>query len=80
MVMLVVGGIGHFPGAILGAFITVSLNELLSPLGAYRAVTMGALVVILVLALHDGVMGLWRRKKTVPGQPGPARMVPSADQ
>ncbi len=59
MIMLVVGGIGHFPGAILGALITVTANELLAPLGAYRAVTMGALVVILVLALPNGVMGFW---------------------
>jgi branched-chain amino acid transport system permease protein len=57
MVMLVVGGIGRFPGAILGAIITVTVNEMLSPLGSYRAVTMGALVVILVLALPNGVMG-----------------------
>ena len=61
MVMLVVGGIGHFPGAILGAVITVTANELLAPLGSYRAVTMGALVVILVLALPNGVMGFWTK-------------------
>ncbi len=59
MVMVVVGGIGKFPGAILGAFITVTANELLAPLGTYRAVTMGALVVILVLLLPNGVMGFW---------------------
>jgi branched-chain amino acid transport system permease protein len=59
MVMLVVGGIGRFPGAILGAFITVTANELLAPLGTYRAVTMGALVVILVLLFPNGIMGLW---------------------
>ncbi len=64
MVMLVVGGIGHFPGAILGAFITVTANELLAPLGSYRAVTMGALVVILVLALPNGVMGFWTKPST----------------
>jgi len=61
MVMLVVGGIGRFPGAILGAIITVTVNEMLSPLGSYRAVTMGALVVILVLALPNGVMGLFAK-------------------
>lgn len=61
MVMLVVGGIGRFPGTILGAFITVTANELLAPLGTYRAVALGALVVILVLALPNGVMGLWIR-------------------
>ncbi len=59
MVMLVVGGIGRFPGAILGAFITVTANELLAPLGTYRAVALGALVVILVLLLPNGVMGFW---------------------
>ena len=30
--------------------------------GAYRAVAMGALVVILVLLLPDGVMGFWLKK------------------
>ncbi len=62
MVMLVVGGIGQFPGSILGAFITVTAAELLAPLGAYRAVAMGALVVILVLLLPNGVMGVFKRK------------------
>jgi len=57
MVMMLVGGLGHFPGAIVGAFLVVAGSELMSPLGAYRAVTMGALVVILVLALPNGVMG-----------------------
>jgi len=57
MVMMLVGGLGHFPGTIIGAFLVVASSELMSPLGAYRAVTMGALVVILVLALPNGVMG-----------------------
>ena len=70
MVMLVVGGIGHFPGAILGAVITVTANELLAPLGSYRAVTMGALVVILVLALPNGVMGFWTKPLSARAQQG----------
>ena len=70
MVMLVVGGIGHFPGAILGAIITVTANELLAPLGSYRAVTMGALVVILVLALPNGVMGFWTKPLSVGAKQG----------
>ena len=70
MVMLVVGGIGHYPGAILGAIITVTINELLAPLGSYRAVTMGALVVILVLALPNGVMGFWNKTETATVQEG----------
>jgi branched-chain amino acid transport system permease protein len=62
MVMMLVGGLGHYPGAILGAFLVVAGSELMAPLGAYRAVTMGALVVILVLALPDGVMGLFLKR------------------
>ena len=37
-------------------------SELMAPLGAYRAVAMGALVVILVLALPNGVMGLFLKR------------------
>jgi branched-chain amino acid transport system permease protein len=61
MIMLVIGGIGEYPGAILGAFITVTLNEMLSPLGPYRPLMLGALVVVLVLILPDGVVGLIRK-------------------
>ncbi len=64
MVMLLVGGLGHFPGAILGSFLVVAGSELMSPLGAYRAVAMGGLVVVLVLALPDGVMGLFIKRST----------------
>jgi branched-chain amino acid transport system permease protein len=69
MVMMLVGGLGHYPGAILGAFLVVAGSELMAPLGAYRAVTMGALVVILVLALPNGVMGLFLKR--------PARTAPA---
>jgi branched-chain amino acid transport system permease protein len=61
MVMLVIGGIGKFPGAILGAILTVSINQLLAPLGSYRPMILGALVVVLVLLLPDGVIGLAER-------------------
>ena len=62
MVMLVIGGLGRFPGTILGAFLIVTVSELLAPLGTYRTVTMGALVVILVLLLPNGVMGIWLKR------------------
>jgi branched-chain amino acid transport system permease protein len=59
MVMLVAGGLGRFPGVIPGAFLVVAVGEMLAPLGTYRAVTMGGLVVILVLLLPNGIMGPW---------------------
>ena len=61
MIMLVIGGIGQFPGAILGAIVTVTINEMLSPLGPYRPLTLGAMVVVLTLLLPDGVIGLSRK-------------------
>jgi branched-chain amino acid transport system permease protein len=62
MVMILAGGLGHFPGAVIGSFLVVAGSEMMAPLGAYRAVTMGALVVFLVLALPDGVMGLFLKR------------------
>ncbi len=66
MVMILVGGLGQFPGVILGAFFVVTAGELMNPLGVYRDVIMGALAVILVLTLPKGVMGLFL--KTSPGK------------
>jgi branched-chain amino acid transport system permease protein len=89
MIMLVIGGVGKFPGAILGAIVTVSLNELLSPLGHYRPMILGALVVILVLFLPDGIVGLAERllgktgRSPVPAEAGAAsgaETVPTADE
>jgi branched-chain amino acid transport system permease protein len=70
MVMMLVGGLGHFPGAVIGAFLVVAGSELMAPLGAYRAVAMGALVVILVLALPNGVMGPFLKRSTRKMVPG----------
>jgi len=58
MVMMLMGGLGQFPGVILGAFIVVTGGEFMNQLGAYRDVVMGGLAVILVLALPKGIMGL----------------------
>jgi len=58
MIMLVIGGVGKFPGAIIGSFITISINEMLSPLGPYRPIILGAMVIVLVLLLPDGIIGL----------------------
>ena len=68
MIMILVGGLGHFPGAVIGSFLVVVASELMSPLGVYRAVTMGAMVVILVLALPDGVMGLFSKRINKPAK------------
>jgi len=56
MIMIVIGGIGKYPGVVVGAVITVTLNQLLAPMGMYRPLIMGAIVVVLVLFLRDGLV------------------------
>jgi len=59
MIMMVVGGIGRYPGVVIAAAITVTINQLLAPLGMYRPQIMGAIVIVLVLILRGGIMGMF---------------------
>jgi len=72
MIMMVIGGIGKYPGVVVGAVITVTLNQLLAPMGMYRPLIMGAIVVILVLFLRDGlvnpIMGLFSSRRKAGGR------------
>ena len=67
MLMLSVGGLGRFPGAILGAFIITIGNELLRDAGQYRLLLLGVCVVLVILFLPNGIVQLrerwlrWRR-------------------
>ena len=63
LVIIVLGGMGRFPGAVIGAFATVFLSELLRPLGVYRPVIFGAAVVFLVLFVPQGAIGLLLSKR-----------------
>jgi len=65
MIMIVIGGIGKYPGVVVGAVITVTINQLLAPLGMYRPLIMGAMVVVLVLFLRGGVIGLAQKLSTL---------------
>ncbi len=61
IVMLAIGGIGRFPGAVLGAFVVTILNELLRDVGTYRLLILGLLVVLTLLLLPNGLVSLWER-------------------
>lgn len=56
MVMLAIGGMGRYPGAILGAFIVVTGNELLRGFDEYRLLILGIAVVVAVLFLRNGMV------------------------
>lgn len=58
MVMLVLGGIGRFPGAVIGALIATFFSEMLRPLETYRGLVFGGTVVLLVIFMPQGIMGI----------------------
>ncbi len=58
MVMLAIGGIGRFPGAVSGAFIVTIANELLRSAGNTRLLLLGLAVVLTLLLLPGGIVSL----------------------
>ncbi len=63
MLMLCVGGMGLFPGAVLGAFIITIGNELLRSVGEYRLLVLGVTVLISVLFLPNGLTQLFAKSQ-----------------
>ena len=58
----VVGGVGSFAGAILGASILVPLSELLRGIGGLRIVLYGLCLVIFIVAIPEGIFHYLQRK------------------
>lgn len=65
IVMMAIGGIGRFPGAVLGAFVITILNELLRDAGTFRLLILGVLVVLTLILLPNGLVSLWEKVKRV---------------
>lgn len=61
MVMLAIGGMGRFPGALIGAFLVIIGNELLRSFDTYRLIVLGLVVVVTVLLLPNGLVSLAER-------------------
>jgi branched-chain amino acid transport system permease protein len=64
MVMLSVGGMGRFPGAVLGVFIITIGNEALREFGQYRLLILGLVVVLAAIWLPRGLGGRTTRKRS----------------
>lgn len=62
MVTLAVGGMGQFPGAVLGVFIVVIGYELLRCFDDYRLLLLGVAVVLTVIFLSQGVAEFFRKR------------------
>jgi branched-chain amino acid transport system permease protein len=67
IMMLILGGMGNFAGAIVGAFsfeILLSLfKDLPNGLGKHWQLWMGTFIVLVVIFAPRGLMGLWERKR-----------------
>ncbi len=68
VIMVLLGGVGKFPGPAIGAFIVIFLSDWLRQFERWRMLIFGALVVIIVMVAPRGLMGavdsaqdLWRR-------------------
>jgi branched-chain amino acid transport system permease protein len=58
LIMVMFGGLGKFPGAVLGAFSITVLNELLRPAGVLRFVILGIIVIATMIYMPKGLMGI----------------------
>ena len=58
MVMLTVGGMARYPGVIIGTFIFAFTSEYLKIAPEWRMVILGAIIIVAVLALPQGLVGL----------------------
>jgi branched-chain amino acid transport system permease protein len=58
LIMVVIGGVGSLPGAILGAAIVVGLPEYLRAIGDYRMLVFGAILMATMLFGEGGLAGL----------------------
>lgn len=58
LIMLMLGGVGRFPGAVIGAFVITFISESMRGLGLMRFVILGAIVVAVMIALPQGLMGI----------------------
>lgn len=57
MVMLAIGGMGRFPGALLGAVVVIIGNEFLRSFDSYRLIVLGLVVIFSVIFLPEGLGG-----------------------
>lgn len=57
LAMVVVGGLGSIPGALIGALLLVGLPEVLRPFGDYRMIGVGLVMFLSILFLPRGICG-----------------------
>jgi branched-chain amino acid transport system permease protein len=57
LAMVVVGGLGSLPGAVIGALILILLPEVLRPVGDFRNIIVGGVLFFSILLMPKGIIG-----------------------
>ena len=55
---MVVGGVGRFWGALVGAILLVGADEVMREFGEYRTLGLGLILAVFVVAMPQGIVGL----------------------
>ncbi len=58
LAMIVVGGVGRFWGALVGAILLVAADEVMREFGEFRTLGLGLILAFFVVAMPQGVLGL----------------------
>ena len=58
LIMVMLGGLGKFPGSVFGAFAITFAVEMLRPAGLARFVILGAIVIVVMIIMPKGLIGI----------------------
>lgn len=61
LIMVMLGGLGRFPGAVIGAFVITFARLFLRPLMLWRFVALGAIVITIMVSMPQGLMAIPER-------------------
>ncbi|MCL6444989.1 MAG: branched-chain amino acid ABC transporter ATP-binding protein/permease [Alicyclobacillus sp.] len=78
LLMVVLGGVGSFSGALMGAFGVTILDEVLNGIPLYRPIIYGACIILAMIFWKDGLQGLvdWIRTRIPFGARNPGKELP----
>jgi branched-chain amino acid transport system permease protein len=82
LIMVVIGGVGSLPGAILGAAVVVGLPEFLRVIGDYRMLVFGAILIATMLFGEGGLAAMFAAlgRRLAALLPRPAPKLPSSNE
>jgi branched-chain amino acid transport system permease protein len=68
--MVILGGIGSIPGAIIGAALLVGIPEVLRDLRVYRLAVFSLILILMMIYRPEGIMGSKRRRQELLAERG----------